>query len=44
MKQAFTQKELNVIKQRSYDEGKRHGVFVTSTIFTIAILTYLFLD
>jgi hypothetical protein len=39
--QSFTQRELNVVEQRAFDKGKRHGMLFTSMLFIIYILFYL---
>jgi hypothetical protein len=38
--QSFTQKELNVIKQKAFDKGKRQGVLFMSMLFIIWILIF----
>lgn len=41
--QLFTQKELNLIKQRAFDKGRIQGLLFASIMYIISVLIILFL-
>lgn len=38
----YTEKEIQVIKQRAYDKGRLEGAFLTLLIVGIALIYYLY--